>query len=575
MKKDDTKEKEEIVNVKNKGKKRGTLAIKIDLFVVMLIIVSNVICMAILVTNSRKYISESVQDSMLDMAHCYSQMLDAEVEKQGGKNLNYDSYAEILDGAGVNGMKSSYVYVVDEDGTMLYHPTKEKVGNSVENSVVKSLVSQIADGDIPEDNVTRYDFNGVAKYASYSVISNHSIVVISADEDDALAGVNKTTSGAVIVLLVIIVVSSLVAYALAEKLVKPLVKLSNILEDVAGGNMHADFSGIKMTNDEIGLIATSVQDMTRSLGGIVEQIRETSNAMSEHSNKLSNTSEQTLAANGEISKAVEDVALGSTNMANSISDINTDLGSMSEETQTIDSSVSDIEQQTHAVLESSAMMSDRMHHMQESSDKMESGISVISERIQKVNAVVEKVSDIIGVIEDISGQTNLLSLNASIEAARAGEAGRGFAVVAEEIRVLSDNTNNELNSIKEIIAELVQECEACVKASDEVVSDNAIQKEEIKVVLESFDNLDGQIGMTAQKAEEIKQMVDQMVNLNQNITTNSFGLTDVSSSNAAATEEMTANIQELNAMMNGVAEMAGQMNDQASYLDQALSYFKS
>lgn len=206
---------------------------------------------------------------------------------------------------------------------------------------------------------------------------------------------------------------------------------------------------------------------------------------------------------------------------------------------------------------------------------MESGISVISERIQKVNAVVEKVSDIIGVIEDISGQTNLLSLNASIEAARAGEAGRGFAVVAEEIRVLSDNTNNELNSIKEIIAELVQECEACVKASDEVVSDNAAQKEEIKVVLESFDNLDGQIGMTAQKAEEIKQMVDQMVNLNQDITTNSFGLTDVSSSNAAATEEMTANIQELNAMMNGVAEMAGQMNDQASYLDQALSYFKS
>lgn len=60
MKKDDTKEKEEIVNVKNKGKKRGTLAIKIDLLVVMLIIVSNVICMVILVTNSRKYISEAV-----------------------------------------------------------------------------------------------------------------------------------------------------------------------------------------------------------------------------------------------------------------------------------------------------------------------------------------------------------------------------------------------------------------------------------------------------------------------------------------------------------------------------------
>lgn len=167
-----------------------------------------------------------------------------------------------------------------------------------------------------------------------------------------------------------------------------------------------------------------------------------------------------------------------------------------------------------------------------------------------------------------------MSLNASIEAARAGDAGRGFAVVAEEIRVLSDNTSGELNNIKEIISELVEECQACMRASQEVVSDNAVQKEEISSVLQEFASLDDQIGRTADKAEEIKGLVDQMVCLNQNITDNSNGLTDVSSSNAAATEEMTANIEELNAMMNGVAEMAGQMNEQAGFLNEALSYFK-
>ena len=488
---------------------------------------------------------------MLDMVDSYAKLIETDIEQSGKDDLDYDGYAAILDDVGVKGMESSYVYVVDENGTMLYHPTEDKVGNPVENTVVKGLVQQLAEGEHPKDAVVTYDFNGVEKYAGYSIIGNNNIVVVSADEDDALTGINTTT-----------------------RLVKPLVTLSGIIEEVANGNMNADFSGIKITNDEIGMMATSVKDMTGTLGGIVEKIRATSDAMAQHSSKLNDTSEQTLAANGEISKAVEDVAIGSTNMATSISDINVDLGSMHDETQTIDASVLDIETQTHSVLESSAIMNQKMHHMQSSSEKMEEGIGVIAERVEKVNAVVEKVSDIIGVIEDISGQTNLLSLNASIEAARAGDAGRGFAVVAEEIRVLSDNTSGELNNIKEIISELVEECQACMRASQEVVSDNAVQKEEISSVLQEFASLDDQIGRTADKAEEIKGLVDQMVCLNQNITDNSNGLTDVSSSNAAATEEMTANIEELNAMMNGVAEMAGQMNEQAGFLNEALSYFK-
>ena len=545
----------------SKAKKRGTIAVKIDALVLIMVILSNIICLSVLVSSSRKYIRSAVQNSMLDMVDSYAKLIETDIEQSGKDDLDYDGYAAILDDVGVKGMESSYVYVVDENGTMLYHPTEDKVGNPVENTVVKGLVQQLAEGEHPKDAVVTYDFNGVEKYAGYSIIGNNNIVVVSADEDDALTGINTTTRTAIGILIVLIILASIVT-------------LSGIIEEVANGNMNADFSGIKITNDEIGMMATSVKDMTGTLGGIVEKIRATSDAMAQHSSKLNDTSEQTLAANGEISKAVEDVAIGSTNMATSISDINVDLGSMHDETQTIDASVLDIETQTHSVLESSAIMNQKMHHMQSSSEKMEEGIGVIAERVEKVNAVVEKVSDIIGVIEDISGQTNLLSLNASIEAARAGDAGRGFAVVAEEIRVLSDNTSGELNNIKEIISELVEECQACMRASQEVVSDNAVQKEEISSVLQEFASLDDQIGRTADKAEEIKGLVDQMVCLNQNITDNSNGLTDVSSSNAAATEEMTANIEELNAMMNGVAEMAGQMNEQAGFLNEALSYFK-
>ena len=231
-------------------------------------------------------------------------------------------------------------------------------------------------------------------------------------------------------------------------------------------------------------------------------------------------------------------------------------------------------QQTQTVQQSSKSMSEKLYNMHDSMVKMDGGIATISERIKKVSDVVDRVGDIIAVIEEISGQTNLLSLNASIEAARAGEAGKGFAVVADEIRVLSDNTNTELNNIKDIISKLVEECAECVKASNTVVENNVVQKQEIESVLKEFETLDVQIVMTAEKADEVQKLVTEMVELNGSITSSSGGLTDVSASNAAATEQMTANIEELNAMMHGVAEVAGLMRDESEQLDQALKYFK-
>ena len=557
----------------SKTKKRGTFAAKIIVMVILAVIVSNVICMVFILESSKKQITDSVKHTMVDVVNTTSKIMENEISNSGVDDLDYDGYANNLSDVKLEGMDSAYMYVVQNDGTMLYHPTKEKVGQPVENAVIKGVVQQLQDGKKPGTTVVEYDFNGTTKYSAYTILNNENILVLTADESEALAGITTVTGLAVGISAIVVLIAIIISFIMGRRLMRPLVKVSTIIEDIANGNIEADFSVVKESNDEIGLIIEKMKELTQSLGSIVGKIRNSSDTMSSNSYELNDTSSQTLAANNEISKAVEDVAEGSTGMAASISKINENLLEMSNETKDINASVDEIKNQTVAVQDSSKIMNDKIKSMQDSSHKMDEGISAISKRIETVNTTVDKVSNIVSVIDEISSETNLLSLNASIEAARAGDAGKGFAVVAQEIRVLSDNTNTELENIKQIISSLVEECRYCVQASGTIVEDNAKQKEEIKAVLDEFGSLDEQIQKTAEKADEIEELVTAMIELNDDITKSSNSLTDVSAANAAATEEMNANIEELNAMMHGVSEMAGHMNDESDGLKEALSFF--
>lgn len=555
------------------NKKRGTFATKIIAMVILAIVTSNVICMVFILESSKKQITDSTKHTMIDVINTTSKIVENEISNADAEDLDYDEYAKSLSDVKLEGMDSSYVYVVKNDGTMLYHPTKEKVGQPVENAVIKGVVQQLQDGKKPGTAVVEYDFNGTTKYSAYTILNNENILVLTADESEALSGITTVTGAAVGISAIVVLLAIIICFILGRRLMRPLVRVSTIIEEIANGDINADFGMVKETNDEIGLIIEKMKELTQSLGNIVGKIRNSSDTMSANSYELNDTSSQTLAANNEISKAVEDVAEGSTGMAASISKINENLLEMSNETKDINESVNEIRNQTVAVQDSSKIMNNKIKSMQNSSQKMDEGISAISKRIETVNTTVDKVSNIVSVIEEISSETNLLSLNASIEAARAGDAGKGFAVVAQEIRVLSDNTNTELENIKQIISSLVEECRYCVQASGTIVEDNAKQKEEIKAVLDEFGSLDEQIQKTAEKADEIEELVTAMIELNDDITKSSNSLTDVSAANAAATEEMNANIEELNAMMHGVSEMAGHMNNESDGLKEALSFF--
>ena len=157
-----------------------SITAKIMLMVVVMVALSLMACISIANVRASATVNNVNENFILSLTESAAKTLDkipAEVDFS-------TQCAAVMQDMRMEGVSSAYGYLVDSDGTMLYHPTADKIGKSVENEVVKGVVSQLQSGNIPQDAVVTYNFNGTVKYAAYALTSDHKIVVMSADKGD-------------------------------------------------------------------------------------------------------------------------------------------------------------------------------------------------------------------------------------------------------------------------------------------------------------------------------------------------------------------------------------------------------
>lgn len=513
---------------------------------------------------------------MDDIALAYGRQVENLLD-QGG-SLDSGVLEHILMNANLEGVESSYTYIVDSEGNMLYHPNKDKIGKSVENVIVKSYIQDLKSGIKHDTYVVEYDYNGSIKYAAcYTDENGRFILVVSADDDDVLRDSASLIVKVTAISLLIGMAAIVVVFIFIRKIVAPLSYATNAVEELAALDFRVKneqqerrFAGLK---DEVGNIMRAVLKLRGELTAVVTELKNQSGNLFEQSDSLSKSASDTMNNMKDTDRAVDEMANGATMLA--------------QETQSASENVIEIGNMIDKVndnTEELAKDADNMKELGENAEnilrqliagqkEMVTHIGVVNDKTHEANKAAGKISEVVNLITEIASQTNLLSLNASIEAARAGEAGRGFAVVAENIKQLAEQTTSSAADIQDIIHDLEQKSGETVEKTEAVNNIVNKQSEDMKQTADILNQVITGITGLIDKIDSIAVSVANMDKSKENVVDVIGNLSSVSQENAASTEETSASTTMAMETVKKIADEAVNLKDIAQELEDRMKQF--
>jgi methyl-accepting chemotaxis protein len=298
-----------------------------------------------------------------------------------------------------------------------------------------------------------------------------------------------------------LVLALILSLTIARGFSLPLGQAVVALEKVAAGDLTTTLD--VETKDEVGLMATALNEAVEKLRATLEEVTE--GAMS------ASSSSQQLAA------AAQAIASGAQEQAASLEETS---ASLEEITATVRQSADNARQ-------ASQLASGSRDAAEQGQDVVSNAVTAMSE----INAASAKIADIIGTIDEIAFQTNLLAVNAAVEAARAGEEGRGFAVVAAEVRSLAQRSAEAAKEIKTLIQDSLRK----VERGTELVNKSG---ETLHTIVGSVKRVTDIVGEIAAAAGEQSTGIEQ-------VNTAMMQMDQVTQSNSAQTEELSSTAESL------------------------------
>lgn len=472
------------------------------------------------------------------------------------------------------GLSSAYIYFVDKQGIMLYHPDKDKIGNPVENDAVKGLVAKLANGEHPEPDCIAYDYKGVSKYAAYYVgEGDNYIAVLTADENDAMMSIYRVINKSILICVIAVAVFVLVSVLIARKIFAPLLVITASMEQLSTGDLATECNAASKIRETISIV-DAFNRLKNALNVSMRSVGDSAEVLNSSITNVDGMTNNNVESVSQISIAIDDVAKTSQAVAENaqvMTDKARDLGASIEE---LNGNVVALYDASQTIKDANNDATDCMRSVYQGAKESVDAMQRINGKISETNDAITQIGAAVQAIESIAAQTNLLSLNASIEAARAGEAGKGFAVVADEIRSLADSSAQSAKEIKQIMDGIIVLSNDTVEISNRV--NEVINKEQsdIEKAQEKFNVLSDSVEASITEIDTIKKMTNTLDGIKVELTNSTSDLGAISEELGASAEEVAASCQTVATACEETRTSTGEMRSANDDMNKAIEFFK-
>ncbi|OOC58234.1 methyl-accepting chemotaxis protein [Paenibacillus ihbetae] len=458
--------------------------------------------------------------------------------------------------------------LVSPDGTVVSSAKPDQVAAPTEWTFTKELSEESK-----TDSLRTQDASGREVLAVYNTLSINDWRLIGAVQTGELTkDANSILMITLIVAVVDVIVAILIGLWMVRMIARPLGKLNLLMKEGAKGNLNVRTD--HKSQDEIGQLSASFNDMMEQITSLVQQTNNTAQDVLKTAAELSDASKKTALSAKEIAIATEEIANGASSLAVEAERGSDLTNNISKQMEIVVNANDEMGRSARHVESASELGTKHLSDLLDKTHQTENMTRSMMHKVDGLKETTSSVAKVLDVLQNITKQTNILSLNATIEAARAGAAGRGFMVVADEIRQLADQSRQSIDMVSQITDRIMAEMNETVQV---LLDANPLFKGQIDAVKETNDiflSVQQQMVEFIERLDSVTYSIDE---LNQSQSVLSEAMTNVSAvaeESSATSEEVASLSTEQQSVSNQLVNLSAKLENVSNELKETLSRFR-